>query len=46
MKPNPSALKVAELTQRLTGGYYAHAAAIKVAQDPRAKAFFTEILPG
>jgi hypothetical protein len=46
VKPNPSALKVAELTQRLTGGYYAHAAAIKVAQDPRAKAFFTEIMPG
>lgn len=46
MKPNPSALRVAELTQRLTGGYYAHAAAITVAQDPRAKAFFTEILPG
>src|SRR5271154_1718356 len=46
MKPNPSALKVAQLTQRLAAGYYAYAAAIKVAQDPRAKALFTEILPG
>jgi hypothetical protein len=45
MKANPAALKVAELTQRLVGGYYAHAAAIEVARDPRVKTPLSAIPP-
>ena len=46
MKVNPSALEVGELTQRMVGGYYAHAAAIEVAQDPCVKTLFSAIPPG
>jgi len=46
VKAKPSALKVAELIQRLVGGYYAHAAAITVAQDPRVKPLFNTVEPG
>jgi hypothetical protein len=46
VKANLSALKVGELTQRLVAGYYAHAAAIEVAQDPRVKTLFSAIPPG
>lgn len=46
MKANLSALRVAELTQRLVGEYYALAAAIEVAKDPRVAPPFSKILPG
>jgi hypothetical protein len=45
-KPNPAALQVAQLIQRLTGGYYAHAAALEVARDPRANSLFSKVMPG
>jgi hypothetical protein len=45
VKANPSALRVAELTQRLVGAYYALAAAIEVAKDPRVKPLFSDIPP-
>jgi hypothetical protein len=46
MKANPSALRVANLTQRLVGEYYALAAAIEVAKDPRVKPLFADVLAG
>jgi hypothetical protein len=47
MKVNlPDALKIGELTQRMVRGYYAHAAAIEAAQDPRVKTLFSAIPPG
>ena len=46
-KPNPAALQVAQLIQRLTGGYYAHTAALEVArEDPRVKPLFSKVMPG
>jgi len=46
VKANPSALRVAGLTQRLVGEYYSLAAAIEVAKDPRVKPLFSDISPG
>jgi len=45
-KPNAAALQVAQLIQRLTGGYYAHAAALEVARDARVKPLFSKVIPG
>ena len=46
MKMNQAAFEIGRLAERMAAGYYAHAAAIVVATDPRAKALVSVVQPG